>query len=56
MKKTNQQCYCSLRVSEKKLECFLDKKRLSERNRLRLIVLARLLTFLSIVLTYVRER
>jgi len=55
MKKTNK-VRCSLRLTEKELKRFFYKKHLRERNLLRLIVLARFLSFLSLVLTYVHER
>ncbi len=54
-KKKTTRC-CSLRLIQKELKFFLRKKNLRERNLWRLIVLARVLHFLSLVLTYVHER
>ena len=47
---------CSLRLIEKKLKCLFDERFVRERNLLRLIVLAKALSFLGLVLTYVQER
>jgi len=55
MRKTPKPRY-SLRLTQKELKYFICKKCLRERNHLRLVVLARVLSFLSLVLTYVHER
>ena len=56
MKKNSKTTRCSYRLTEKELERFLQRKCLSSRDLLRLIVLAKVLPFLSLFLNYVHER